>query len=151
MSETEVTFSSNERQMMDWLASGKHAIYVMAKDEDLALAMKQRLPVAFLESHKETPELGTGSGHIALFKNAPHPNAAKVYINWFLSREGQIAWQKYTGGNSFRTDIPKEGLPNGRAQAPKEGQKYIFTSHPRYEDMTPLRRLVDELLAAKGK
>jgi iron(III) transport system substrate-binding protein len=151
LSETEVTFSTNERQMMDWLASGRHAIYVMAKDEDLFLAMKQRLPVDFLESQRETPELGTGSGHIALFKNAPHPNAAKVYVNWFLSKEGQMAWQKYTGGNSFRTDIPKEALPNGRAQAPKEGQKHIFTSHPQYEDMTPLRHLIDELLAAKRK
>jgi iron(III) transport system substrate-binding protein len=151
LNETDVTFSSNERQMMDWLASGKHAIYVMAKDEDLFLAMKQRLPVDFLVSQRETPELGTGSGHIALFKHAPHPNAAKVYVNWFLSKEGQIAWQKYTGGNSFRTDIPKDGLPNGRAQAPKEGQKYIFTSHPQYEDMSPLRQLVDEALAAKRK
>jgi ABC-type Fe3+ transport system substrate-binding protein len=151
LTESDITFSSNERQMMDWLASGKYAIYVMAKDEDLAHAMKQRLTVDFLESHKETPELGTGSGHIALFKNAPHPNAAKVYINWFLSKEGQLAWQKYTGGNSFRTDIPKEALPNGRAQVPKERQKYIFTSHPQYEDMAPLRHLINELLAAKPK
>lgn len=151
LSETEVTFSSNERQMMDWLASGKYAIYVMAKDEDLAQAMKQGLSVDFLESRKEMAELGTGSGHIAFFKNAPHPNAARVYINWFLSREGQTAWQKYTGGNSFRTDIPKEMLPNGKAQAPREGQKYLFTSHPQYEDIRPLRRLVEEIFAARRK
>ena len=25
---------------------------------------------------------------------APHPNAAKVFINWFLSREGQAVNQK---------------------------------------------------------
>jgi len=151
LTEAEVTFSSNERQMMDWLASGKHAIYVMAKDEDVAQAMKQGLSVDFLESHKEMAELGTGSGHIAFFKNAPHPNAAKVYINWFLSREGQIAWQKYTGGNSFRIDIPKEMLPNGKAQAPKEGQKYLFTSHPQYENIRPLRQLIKELSAAGAK
>lgn len=151
LGETDIVFSSNERQMMDWVASGKHSIYVMAKDEDIDLATKQGLSIGTLESQKETPELGTGSGHISYFKNALHPNAARVYINWFLSREGQTAWQKYTGGNSFRADIPKEMLPKGSAQAPREGQKYIFTSHPQYEDIKPLRKLVEEILAARRK
>lgn len=151
LSETDVTFSTNERQMMDWLASGKYAIYVMAKDEDVAHAMKQGLSVDFLESHKEIAELGTGSGHISFFKNAPHPNAARVFINWFLSKEGQTAWQKYTGGNSFRMDIPKDMLPRGQAQVPKEGKKYLMTSHPQYEDVKPLRKLVDGVLTAKPK
>lgn len=147
LGETDITFSTNERQMMDWVASGKYSIYLMAKDEDIDLAVKQGLSIETLDSQKETPELGTGSGHISFFKNAPHPNAARVFINWFLSKEGQTAWQKYTGGNSLRVDIPKDMLPKGAAQAPKEGKKYLMTSHPQYEDVKPLRKLVDEVLA----
>ena len=52
---------------------------------------------------------------IALANRAPHPNAAKVLINCFLSREGQMAVQKTgvdePGYNSLREDIPKEHLP----------------------------------------
>lgn len=151
LGETDVTFSTNERQMMDWLASGKYAIYVMAKDEDVFYAMKQGLPVDFVESQKEMAELSTGSGHISFFKNAPHPHAARVYVNWFLSREGQIAWQQYTGGNSLRVDIPKDMLPKGQAQAPKGGKSYLMTSDPKYMDLKPLRKLVDEVLGSKQK
>jgi ABC-type Fe3+ transport system substrate-binding protein len=44
----------------------------------------------------------------AILKNAPHPNAAKLYVAWFLSKE----WQSQTGGYSSRLDIPApEGLP----------------------------------------
>ncbi|HEX2260902.1 MAG TPA: hypothetical protein VHJ56_04660, partial [Candidatus Binatia bacterium] len=81
------------------------------------------------------------------FKNAPHPNATKVYVNWFLSREGQLIWQKLTGRNSFRTDIPKDMIPFREEQEPKEGGKYLLSSLPQYEDIKPLRKLVDEVLA----
>lgn len=45
---------------------------------------------------------------IALVKNAPHPNAAKLFVNWFLSREGQMVFAKYGGYPSDRLDVPEE-------------------------------------------
>ena len=151
LGETEPVFSTDERQMIDWLASGKYAIYLMAKDENIDLAAKQGLPIASLHSQKEPGGITTGSGHISFFKKAAHPNAARVYINWFLSRDGQLAWQKYTGDNSMRTDIPKDMLPLGQAQVPQEGRQYLITSLPQYEDVKPLRKLVDEVLARRGR
>ena len=41
-----------------------------------------------------------------LITNAPHPNATRVYINWFLSREGQALVTKETGLESVRNDVP---------------------------------------------
>ena len=32
-------------------------------------------------------------------------------------------------------------------QVPKEGGKYLLSSLPQYEDVKPLRKLVDEVLA----
>ena len=148
LAEMEITFSTDERQMIDWLALGKFSIYLLAKDENIDLGVKQGLPIKSLHSQKEPGSITTGSGHISLFKKAPHPNAAKVYINWFLSREGQRTWQKYTGANSFRTDIPKDMLPLGQAQVPVEGKQYLMTSLPQYEEVRPLRKLVDEALGA---
>ncbi len=48
----------------------------------------------------------------AVFKNAPHPEATKVFLNWALSKEGQSLivqeWAKYntTGAVSLRKDVP---------------------------------------------
>ncbi len=149
LGEMAITFSSDERQMIDWVAAGKYAVYLFAKDENIDLATKQGLPLKSLNTQKESGNLTTGSGHISFFKNAPHPHAAKVYINWLLSREGQTAWQKYSGDNSLRTDIPKDNLPLGQAQVPKEGRRYLMTSLPQYEDVKPLRKLVDQALKTR--
>jgi iron(III) transport system substrate-binding protein len=45
-------------------------------------------------------------GSVWLFKNAPNPNAAKLFINWLLTKEGQTVWnEKALLENSRRTDI----------------------------------------------
>ncbi len=38
----------------------------------------------------------------------PHPNAAKVFANWMISKDGQLAWQNNSEHNSMRMDIPKD-------------------------------------------
>src|SRR5262249_33876892 len=49
---------------------------------------------------------------ISAFKNAPHPNATKVFVNWFLSREGQFAWTEAWDDRhvSRRLDVPSKNL-----------------------------------------
>ena len=54
----------------------------------------------------EVPGTVYGGGDIvALFNRAPHPNAAKLFINWLLSKDGQIAWSTKNQINSARTDV----------------------------------------------
>ena len=89
-------------------------------------------------------------GHIALMNKMPHPNSAKVFLNWMLSREGQIQWQKKTNNNSLRMDIPKEMLTD-QHEIPKPGEKYLNASLPQYEDVKPLLKIVEEALAKGGK
>jgi ABC-type Fe3+ transport system substrate-binding protein len=44
----------------------------------------------------------------AILKDAPHPNAAKLYVTWLLSKD----WQSRSGGYSSRSDVPPPaGLP----------------------------------------
>lgn len=51
------------------------------------------------------------SNGVGVFKNAPHPNAAKVFVNWVLSRQGQQATvdsylkNKASNANSDRVDV----------------------------------------------
>jgi ABC-type Fe3+ transport system substrate-binding protein len=48
----------------------------------------------------------SSSGVVWLVNRAPHPNAARVYINWLLTKEAQTAWVQNTQENSRRTDVP---------------------------------------------
>lgn len=50
-------------------------------------------------------QLTSGFGNVVLINRAPHPNAAKVYINWLLSQDGQKAYVAATNLNSRRLDV----------------------------------------------
>lgn len=41
---------------------------------------------------------------------APHPNAAKLFVNWLLTREGQTIYSKTYGAQSARVDVPTDYL-----------------------------------------
>jgi iron(III) transport system substrate-binding protein len=149
--EMEVVIAADRRQVMDWLATGKYAIALFASRE-VDTAKRQGLPVDELTSLKaEGSHLSSGAGSIALINRAPHPNAARVFINWFLSRKGQTAWQKNTDRNSLRTDIHKESLTGWKEQVPQEDGDYIFTNLAAYDDLTPGRKIVEEVLKETGK
>jgi ABC-type Fe3+ transport system substrate-binding protein len=91
---------------------------------------------------------------VALVNRAPHPNAAKVFINWLLSRNGQISLQKRTAGaespaDSLRVDIPKEGVPYDQRRL--DGIKYLDTGKPEWIEMKPVLDAVNGALKAAGK
>lgn len=69
----------------------------------------------------------TGSG-LWLMKNAPHPNAAKLFINWLLTKEGQDAWKPTGIGNSRRVDV----TPFDPESVIEKGGKYLIVAR---EDM----------------
>jgi iron(III) transport system substrate-binding protein len=146
----EITYSKNFRQMTDWLAQGKFAICMGCKDS--MRAKNQGLPVDDLDTNrwKEGSSFSAGGGSFGYMNQAPHPNAAKVFINWFLSRKGQVALQKLGDvddpANSRRIDIPKDDIPPDNRLQP--GVKYFDVVKPEYGDMKPIFDLAKEIMAA---
>jgi iron(III) transport system substrate-binding protein len=147
------TYAKNWQQMTNWLAQGKFAICMGCKDSQRA--KNQGLPVDdFDTTHwKEGSSFSAGGGSMAYMNQAPHPNAAKVFLNWFLSRKGQIALQKLGDvddpANSRRIDIPKDDiLPDNRLQP---GVKYFDVVKPEYGDMKPIFDLAKEIMAGVEK
>jgi iron(III) transport system substrate-binding protein len=60
------------------------------------------------------PKSGTTSSANVAFvaKNAPHPNAGRVFLNWLMTKEGQEALQQYGGLSVTRNGIaPLTKLP----------------------------------------
>ena len=126
------------------IASGERVVMIDGNEYNMFIEIDAKSPVKIVYPKEGTPFVTSPS---AIFAEAPHPNAAQLYVNWFLSRDGQLNWQKYTGRNSFRTDIPKDMLEFLELQVPKEGGKYMLTSLAKYEDIEPVRKLVRELFA----
>jgi ABC-type Fe3+ transport system substrate-binding protein len=77
--------------------------------------------------------VGAGTDPAAWLASSPNKNAAKVFLNWILSRDGQNQFQKLTRENSLRIDIPKEGIVNPYyILDPKK--EYLFTGLEEYKD-----------------
>jgi iron(III) transport system substrate-binding protein len=146
--ETEITLFRDRRQGTNWLATGKFPLCFLCRDVEKV--KEQGLPVDVIPADgiKEGGTLGGGSAsNLALINRAPHPNAAKVFINWYLSRQGQMVWQnvmnkkEVEASDSMRIDIPKEDvLPDGRRV---EGKKYNVVG---FLDPEPVQKLLQEIL-----
>jgi iron(III) transport system substrate-binding protein len=150
----DVTLFRDFRQSLDWLARGKFAICFGCRGADRAKL--QGLPVdSFGNVWKEGAALVAHYGTITLVNRAPHPNTAKVFVNWFLSREGQITFQRAlaksedNAPDSLRVDIPKDDIkPDSRR---REGANYLEMDTPERMDMGPALKVFDEALAAAGR
>jgi ABC-type Fe3+ transport system substrate-binding protein len=142
----------SDEQLMDWLSTGKYALGFGARDVDKA--MTQGLPInTFLPNHmKEGSSLATYNGTLSYFNRAPHPNAAKVAINWLLSREGQSTWLDYNAKSagqydSLREDISKDKVSElGRRV---KGGKYLWLKTEWIEEIDVIRDVIKKALPAK--
>jgi iron(III) transport system substrate-binding protein len=129
----------DRRQLVEWLVRGRYPIAMGLNEYILVRFQKKGVGknVTAVEDPKTIIYWASGSSGIGLFNRAPHPNAAKVYINWLLSRRGQLDWVK-TQTNSRRTDVPPF--------EPKSAMRAGHTYHNiQAEDMIPQRRRIQQL------
>jgi iron(III) transport system substrate-binding protein len=92
----------------EWVATGRYPIGLGVSEPELTRLQNDGVG-------KSLKQLDYGGGNmaasgVAVFRNAPDPNAAKVFVNWFLTKEGQQAWvdawEVPTPRNSRRLDVP---------------------------------------------
>jgi iron(III) transport system substrate-binding protein len=148
--EMDVTVSRDQRLMIDWLAQGKFLLSIFSTGNDVLEAKKIGLPVDLIDAPADESHMSGGFGHVALVNRAPHPAATKVFLNWLLSKEGQLKWQEKTDNNSLRTDIPKSMLSD-QASIPLDKGKYLNSSLPQYQDLETALKIIDEALTKAGK
>ena len=67
-------------------------------------------------------------------KNPPHPNAAKVFVNWLLSRDGQEVFTRGMGVGSRRLDIDTRWLKEYGVVAAKDF--LTLEQYHRYENQS---------------
>jgi len=120
--EQSIVYIANPRQNAEWVVRGRYPIGIGTSAQELKPFTDQGLGKAIVpfDAPLAHPTIAPGYGTVSLMDRAPHPNAAKVYINWLLSPEGQTAWGE-TGNNSRRLDVP-HAAPE---IFPKPGVTYI--------------------------
>ena len=127
----DVRYSDDARLRESWVVEGAFPIGLGDGDLNVALydLMDAGLPVA---QHKVPYPNGVlsagGSGCcIQLYNRAPNPNAAKLFINWWLSKEGQTAVHNVEPRierQSLREDIPMGNVTADSIREP--GRDYLF-------------------------
>jgi iron(III) transport system substrate-binding protein len=146
--EMDVTLTEDRRQLADWLAQGRYAVSIFPGTNDIDEAAKQGLPVAIADNRKfrEGFPVSAAWGSVVAMNRAPHPNAALLYLNWLLGPDGQATWQKVTGSNSLRADVPKDAVDPLNVVPP--GGKVFMVSHEQYAqvELEPIRKLVTDSL-----
>jgi iron(III) transport system substrate-binding protein len=122
--EQKIAYTADRRQLAEWVVRGLYPI-ALGLPVDLLANFQQQGVGRSVEALEATAldTISPGFGSLALINRAPHPNAAKVYANWLLSREAQREWAEKTQRNSRRLDVP----PGDPSRTPKPGVNYIET------------------------
>ena len=131
--EMKPTIAQDPRTAVDWVARGKYHICIFGCQRAAEKAEAQKLPVksGLPKVLKEGYPVGMGGNGMTAMKNPPHPAAAKYFVNWFLSREGQIFYQKLTGNFSLRIDIPRDGVdPSGAIKPAEKAYQWYDWKYP---------------------
>ena len=152
LTETDPLVTLDGRQIVEWVALGKVHMCLNCGGREVRRAKKQGLPVDdWPYLLKEGTYLGHSGGAIFTPRNPPHPNAQKFFVNWWLSREGQISMQKVSGFNSLRVDIPKDDVAANERR--KKGVNYAFYQlRPDFQKkLQEARKLAKRALASVGK
>jgi ABC-type Fe3+ transport system substrate-binding protein len=144
--EMDVVFTNDYRLAADGLARGNWAWALIAGGmvRDVLALKDQGLPVEeFAKPMKNEAGIISTADGISLVNRAPHPNAARLAINWFLSQEGQtVMHQKAAIATgvpslvaSLREDVTVFDSITPRSIRQK-GKAYLNTNAPEFQAMS---------------
>jgi iron(III) transport system substrate-binding protein len=145
----EPRISRDWAQEVDMVGQGGVPVLIGGVDAIVEQRMSQGVPVAIADPReiKEGSDLSPANGALGLFNQAPHPNAARVFINWLLSREGQTVFAQAQGYVSGRADVP---LPPGAApwRVPLPGAIKTYTKQA-IDSRDPMLAVVQEAFGGR--
>lgn len=105
----EVVIQRDNRLHVESVARGKFAIGLGGQQANIAgfLDAGAPLDVVFV---KEGTKVSSGTGCILVRTKLAHPNAARVFLNWLLTKEGLTEFARTSGGLSMRSDVLVDGI-----------------------------------------
>jgi iron(III) transport system substrate-binding protein len=136
----DIVLTRDQRQLAEWVVRGRYPFGMGIGTGDLIHFQQEGLGKNVETLGGLVPEawrLSSGFGVVRLVSRAPNPNAAKVFVNWLLSQDGQNAWVSKAARASRRLDVPRiAGL------SPEVGIDYFDIDR---EERLPLRERAKEI------
>jgi iron(III) transport system substrate-binding protein len=148
----EPKLTRGRRQLTDWLLRGAYPVVFGADDGKVIQLRKDGFPIMQMNVPDLPQSLSAGYGILGLFNHAPHPNAAKLFINWIASKEGLEVYARARAEVPTRNDInaasfmPVESIPQA-------GVKYLDTYEWKYvtKFKSEMRRKMKKILGDTKK
>jgi iron(III) transport system substrate-binding protein len=113
----DITFARDYRQITDWLVDCTKPVAIGITNDVLSEMQKHGIGVQVegltgqAYFHGLPQGWGGGNEDIGWYNDAPHPNAARIFVNWYLSRDFQQQYADANVTNSRRRDT-KPGDPD---------------------------------------
>ena len=113
----EPVLSRDSRQVAEFMVRGRFPIALGVNPLLLSQFQKQGLGKNLKLVH--VPEMDTVNfgSPVWLVNRAPHPSAAKLFVNWLLTKDAQVHWAKDVETNSRRLGVepgnPQFVMPKG--------------------------------------
>ena len=114
----------DRRQLMDSLARGTTPICLTCKIEHARELQKEGYKIReIFELEGSKQRITTAPFVLTLIKDAPHPNAARIFINWMATKEALEIYSRGNGTATLRTDADESFL--NPEIIPKPGKAYF--------------------------
>jgi ABC-type Fe3+ transport system substrate-binding protein len=125
------------REVLDQSIAGEYPVVLQIFNHHAVISAKKGAPVDWI---KMEPTTGTLSV-ISIHKNAPHPNAAKLLVDFIISKEGQQVFRD-ADYITAHPDVPAS-IPTLK---PKEGgfRVHFFTPEQTEDNMPEWKKVSDE-------
>ena len=145
LGQQKLVITKDPRQQLDWLLSARYPIAMGVPTATLVEFEAQGGKLDKIAALRGVLGYSQGVGGLTLFSHAPHPNAARVFANWILTREVQARIMKAVRLNSRRVDVPVEA-PELALDWSRYDEYYGGQTEALFPYQTRASKLVQELL-----
>lgn len=122
LAKQEINIAADKRIAVEWTTKGKTDLTIAPAGEIIDEFIKAGASIKIVHPKEGTYQSG-GSSVISLINRRPHANAARLFVNWYLSREGQQIFADFDMRQGNRLDISYEHLPSEKIRQP--GKTYV--------------------------
>jgi ABC-type Fe3+ transport system substrate-binding protein len=126
------------REVLDQVIAGEYAIALQIFNHHAVISAKKGAPVDWIKMEPATGTLSVVSVH----KNAPHPNAAKLLVDFIISKEGQEVFRA-ADYITAHPDVP--ALEPTLKPAEGKFRVHFFTPEQTEDNMPKWKQVSDEI------
>ena len=118
------TIQRDRRILSDWMARGTHPICLTCHIDAARALIKEGFKLVEVFELSDMKNRITPTPSLLSFANkAPHPNAARIFVNWLASKEGLELYSRHSQSATLRTDVDESFLDPHII--PKPGKEYV--------------------------